>query len=72
MRLGDGTIRPGQVLEVADSCAVVQVFEGTSGIFNCKKSKAPAYAEVAELDSLQDSNGLSCPSKVTDDPVSLW
>lgn len=32
--LGDGTRRKGQVLEVAGSKAVVQVFEGTSGIDN--------------------------------------
>jgi len=32
LRLADGTIRSGQVLEVSGSKAVVQVFEGTSGI----------------------------------------
>lgn len=32
LRLSDGTIRSGQVLEVSGSKAVVQVFEGTSGI----------------------------------------
>merc|ERR1711968_4921 len=32
LTLGDGTKRRGQVLEVAGSKAVVQVFEGTSGI----------------------------------------
>ncbi len=36
IRLGDGTIRRGQVLEVDGSRAVVQVFEGTSGIDNRK------------------------------------
>ena len=30
--LGDGSTRRGQVLEVAGKRAVVQVFEGTSGI----------------------------------------
>ena len=34
LRLADGTVRTGQVLEVAGSKAVVQVFEGTSGIDN--------------------------------------
>eukprot|EP00891_Asterochloris_glomerata_P008940 jgi/Astpho2/8940/Aster-02620 len=34
LRLGDGTFRRGQVLEVDGSRAVVQVFEGTSGIDN--------------------------------------
>ena len=32
LKLGDGSIRRGQVLEVDGSKAVVQVFEGTSGI----------------------------------------
>ncbi|GBG78442.1 hypothetical protein CBR_g26471 [Chara braunii] len=34
LRLGDGTSRRGQVLEVDGERAVVQVFEGTSGIDN--------------------------------------
>jgi V-type H+-transporting ATPase subunit B len=34
LRLGDGTKRRGQVLEVDGERAVVQVFEGTSGIDN--------------------------------------
>ncbi|KAK9800873.1 hypothetical protein WJX73_003917 [Symbiochloris irregularis] len=34
LRLGDGTFRRGQVLEVDGNKAVVQVFEGTSGIDN--------------------------------------
>ncbi|KIY99923.1 V-type H+-transporting ATPase subunit B [Monoraphidium neglectum] len=36
VRLGDGSIRKGQVLEVDGTRAVVQVFEGTSGIDNRK------------------------------------
>lgn len=32
LRLSDGSFRAGQVLEVSGSKAVVQVFEGTSGI----------------------------------------
>jgi V-type H+-transporting ATPase subunit B len=36
VRLGDGTIRRGQVLEVDGTRAVVQVFEGTSGVDNRK------------------------------------
>ena len=32
LTLGDGTVRTGQVLEVHGSRAIVQVFEGTSGI----------------------------------------
>ena len=38
LTLGDGSQRSGQVLEVAGSKAVVQVFEGTSGIDNTKTS----------------------------------
>lgn len=38
IRLGDGTLRRGQVLEVDGSRAIVQVFEGTSGIDNRKTS----------------------------------
>lgn len=34
--LGDGERRVGQVLEVAGNKAVVQIFEGTSGIDNTK------------------------------------
>lgn len=36
LRLGDGSIRRGQVLEVEGKTAVVQVFEGTTGIDNQK------------------------------------
>ena len=32
--LGDGSVRKGQVLEIAGNRAVVQIFEGTSGIDN--------------------------------------
>jgi V-type H+-transporting ATPase subunit B len=38
IRLGDGTLRRGQVLEVDGTRAVVQVFEGTPGIDNRKTS----------------------------------
>lgn len=34
LKLGDGSSRRGQVLEVDGNKAVVQVFEGTSGIDN--------------------------------------
>jgi V-type H+-transporting ATPase subunit B len=34
VRLGDGSVRKGQVLEIAGKRAVVQIFEGTSGIDN--------------------------------------
>lgn len=32
LKLADGTLRSGQVLEISGSKAIVQVFEGTSGI----------------------------------------
>lgn len=32
LTLNDGTVRTGQVLEVSGNKAIVQVFEGTSGI----------------------------------------
>eukprot|EP00744_Colponema_vietnamica_P000438 GILI01000792.1.p1 GENE.GILI01000792.1~~GILI01000792.1.p1 ORF type:complete len:498 (-),score=125.51 GILI01000792.1:317-1810(-) len=34
IRLGDGSLRKGQVLEISGKRAVVQVFEGTSGLDN--------------------------------------
>eukprot|EP00919_Chromeraceae_sp_WS-2016_P036686 GHVR01087104.1.p1 GENE.GHVR01087104.1~~GHVR01087104.1.p1 ORF type:complete len:114 (+),score=19.94 GHVR01087104.1:135-476(+) len=34
LTLGDGSVRQGQILEVAGKKAVVQVFEGTTGIDN--------------------------------------
>jgi V-type H+-transporting ATPase subunit B len=34
VKLGDGSMRKGQVLEIAGKRAVVQIFEGTSGIDN--------------------------------------
>ena len=34
VRLGDGSIRKGQVLEIMGKRAVVQIFEGTQGIDN--------------------------------------
>jgi len=54
LTLGDGKKRSGQVLEIAGSKAVVQVFEGTSGIdsmrTNCKFSgsvlKMPVSVEM--------------------------
>lgn len=36
VRLGDGSLRKGQVLEIAGKRAVVQIFEGTQGIDNQK------------------------------------
>ena len=36
VRLGDGSMRKGQVLEISGKRAVVQIFEGTQGIDNLK------------------------------------
>lgn len=48
IRLGDGTCRRGQVLEVDGTRAVVQVFEGTSGIDN-RKTTLEFTGEVRHL-----------------------
>ncbi len=52
LKLGDGTSRRGQVLEVDGSKAVVQVFEGTSGIDN-KGTSLEFTGEVSVLCELQ-------------------
>ena len=51
LKLGDGTSRRGQVLEVDGQRAVVQVFEGTSGIDN-------------KGTTLEFTGEVSCPLKV--------
>ena len=48
LKLGDGTSRRGQVLEVDGSKAVVQVFEGTSGI-DSKGTSLEFTGEVTPL-----------------------
>lgn len=48
IRLGDGSLRRGQVLEVDGTRAVVQVFEGTSGIDN-RKTTLEFTGEVRAL-----------------------
>ncbi|KAK8946159.1 hypothetical protein KSP40_PGU000387 [Platanthera guangdongensis] len=50
IRLGDGTTRRGQVLEVDGEKAVVQVFEGTSGIDN-KYTTVQFTGECGEEDN---------------------
>lgn len=55
IRLGDGTFRRGQVLEVDGSRAVVQVFEGTSGIDN-RKTTLEFTGEVSRV-VLQPAGG---------------
>lgn len=46
--LGDGETRVGQVLEVAGNKAVVQIFEGTSGIDNTK-TKCKFIGDVLKM-----------------------
>jgi hypothetical protein len=53
VRLGDGTIRRGQVLEVDGTRAVVQVFEGTSGVDN-RKTTLEFTGEVRRLSRLNN------------------
>ena len=36
LRLGNGELRKGQILEIYGNKAIVQVFEGTSGIDNTR------------------------------------
>jgi V-type H+-transporting ATPase subunit B len=56
IRLGDGTYRRGQVLEVDGTRAVVQVFEGTSGIDNRKTT-------------LEFTGEVRCPTVKTPDTL---
>uniref|UniRef100_A0A803L6A0 Vacuolar proton pump subunit B n=1 Tax=Chenopodium quinoa TaxID=63459 RepID=A0A803L6A0_CHEQI len=56
IRLGDGSTRRGQVLEVDGEKAVVQVFEGTSGIDN-KYTTVQFTGEVLKTPVSQDMLG---------------
>jgi len=56
IELPDGTKRRGQVLEVDGSKAVVQVFEGTSGI-DAKVSKCEFTGRIMELGVSEDMLG---------------
>ncbi|KAK4753157.1 hypothetical protein SAY87_021955 [Trapa incisa] len=53
IRLGDGTTRRGQVLEVDGEKAVVQVFEGTSGIDNKYTTVQFTGEEISSLLDVQ-------------------
>ncbi|KOB78544.1 V-type proton ATPase subunit B [Operophtera brumata] len=55
LRLADGTLRSGQVLEVSGSKAVVQVFEGTSGID--AKNTLCEFTEAQNFTSVSLSTG---------------
>lgn len=54
--LGDGSKRKGQVLEVAGNKAVVQVFEGTSGI-DAKNTRVEFTGDLLRLPVSQDMLG---------------
>eukprot|EP00243_Klebsormidium_subtile_P004054 TRINITY_DN17830_c0_g1_i1.p1 TRINITY_DN17830_c0_g1~~TRINITY_DN17830_c0_g1_i1.p1 ORF type:complete len:541 (-),score=153.31 TRINITY_DN17830_c0_g1_i1:244-1734(-) len=56
VRLGDGTMRRGQILEVDGEKAVVQIFEGTAGIDN-KKTTIEFTGEVLKTPVSQDMLG---------------
>lgn len=56
IRLGDGSMRRGQVLEVDGTKAVVQVFEGTSGIDN-RKTTLEFTGEVLKTPVSKDMLG---------------
>ena len=56
LRLSDGSSRRGQVLEVDGTKAVVQVFEGTSGIDN-KGTTLEFTGEVRLLSKMWQSTG---------------
>jgi V/A-type H+-transporting ATPase subunit B len=65
IRLADGTEKHGQVLEVASDIAVVQVFEGTTGI-DVKNASVKFLGETAKLKVSVDMlgrifNGLGKP-----------
>jgi V-type H+-transporting ATPase subunit B len=56
LKLGDGTVRRGQVLEVDGEKAVVQVFEGTSGIDN-KHTSCTFTGEILKTPVSKDMLG---------------
>ena len=69
IKLHDGTTRQGQVLEVQEDKAMVQLFEGSSGI-NLKKPKSGFFTgRPLELPVSEDMvgrilNGMGNPSMV--------
>lgn len=56
LTLGDGEIRKGQVLEVSGKKAVVQVFEGTSGI-DAKNTRCEFTGDVLRMPVSEDMLG---------------
>lgn len=66
IKLHDGTTRQGQVLEVQEDKAMVQLFEGSSGI-NLEKAKVRFTGRPLELPVSEDMvgrifNGMENPS----------
>lgn len=59
LKLGDGQNRRGQVLEVDGNKAVVQVFEGTSGIDN-QNTKLEFTGDVCGLNMCTRINCTLC------------
>jgi V-type H+-transporting ATPase subunit B len=58
VQLGNGEIRSGQVLEVAGSRAVVQIFEGTSGI-DVMNTKCKFTGDVLKMPTSEEMLGRS-------------
>lgn len=56
LTLPDGTVRSGQVLEVSGSKAVVQVFEGTSGI-DAKNTSCEFTSDIMKVPVSEDMLG---------------
>jgi V-type H+-transporting ATPase subunit B len=56
LTLGDGTVRRGQVLEIAQNKAVVQVFEGTSGI-DARHTRCEFTGDIMKLPVSEDMLG---------------
>jgi V-type H+-transporting ATPase subunit B len=58
--LGDGEKRTGQVLEVSGNKAVVQIFEGTSGIDNTK-TRCKFSGDVLKMGISEEMLGRKYP-----------
>jgi len=54
--LGDGSVRRGQILEIAQNKAVVQVFEGTSGI-DARHTRCEFTGDIMKLPVSEDMLG---------------
>ena len=61
LKLPDGSYRAGQVLEVSRSKAVVQVFEGTSGI-DAKRTKCEFTGDILRSPVSEDMLGKKIKS----------